>query len=148
MLLLENGARQETMSLSSIRRAIEMTEDDRLGIHLNVTRAFAYGYTLEDLYNIETSYVKSVQISLPSKDMQSGCGRTQVESFENSLWGPSEIRDLVRRFEGLPIIIDSTNEHDWALVDCGAWESIAILRDDNLAHGDSENNSLGQVESS
>lgn len=146
-LFLENGSRSETMSLSAIRHAIEMTGDDRLGIHLNVTKAFAYGYTLEDLCSIETSYVGSVQISLPDPVMSEGCSRVTLGSLENSPWGPDEIQSLVRHFDGLPIIIDSTNKHDWALVECGAWESIAILRDDNFSHGDSKNNSLGQVES-
>lgn len=147
-LLIENGSRPETISLSAIRHAIDMCDDDRVGIHLNLTSAFAYGYALEDLYAISRDYVRSVQISLPDTRMESGCTNVTIASLENSKWGAEEIQQLVRHFDGLPIIINSTNPHDWALVDCGAWESIAILRDDNFSHGDSKDNSLGQVESS
>lgn len=145
-LLIENGNRPENISLSSIRHAIDQCDDDRLGIHLNLTNAFAYGYTLEDLVRIDKSYVCSVQISLPDARMESGGRNVSVASLETSAWGGDEIQSLVRHFEELPIIINSTNEHDWALVDCGAWESIAILRDDNFSAGDPQHDSLGKVE--
>lgn len=147
-LLMENGSRPEMMSLSSIRHAIDMSDDNRFGIHFNVTKAFAYGYTLEDICTIDKTHIRSVQISIPENTMEVGCGRVSVGSFETSLWGPVEMQQIVQHFSSLPIIIDSTNQHDWALVDSGAWESIAILRDYNLTSGDSKDNSLGQVESS
>lgn len=142
-LLIENGQNPATGSLGSIRRAIEMAEDDRFGIHFNVTRAFAYGYTLEDVLTCDRSMIESVQISLPSDRVYAGCGRVELTSLEHCLWGPEEIEAIVRYFSDVPIIIDSTNKHDWALVDSSSWAGIALLRNGNFATSDSENNGLG-----
>lgn len=147
-LLIENGSNRNTGSISSIRRAIDLADDDRFGIHLNVARAFAYGYTLDDICSIDKTHIRSVQISLPSNEMELGCGKTIVTSLEDCKWGPDDFQRLVDYFSELPIIVESTNQHDWALIESGAWASIAILRDDNLSRGDSKDNRLGQVESS
>lgn len=147
-LYIENGSRRNTGSLSAIRRAIEAAEDDRFGIHLNVTRAFAYGYSLDDICEMDKAHVRSVQISLPGPSMTQGCGRIETVSMEDSQWGAEDFQRLVAHFNDLPIIIESTNQHDWALIEARAWSSIAILRDHNLSESNSKNNSLGQVESS
>lgn len=147
-LLLENGYGHETGAMSIIRHAINMANDDRFGIHLNVTKAFAYGYTLEDLYEIDKTFVRSVQISLPEQSMFAGCGKVKVGSLQSCKWSPSEIQRLTDHFSDLPIIVRSTDIHDWALIDLGAWAGISVVRDNNLSIGDGKNNSLGEVERS
>ena len=147
-LLIENGCGHDTGSMSIIRHAIDMAGDDRFGIHLNLTRAFAFGYTLEDLCSIDKEFVRSVQISLPEQTMSPGCGKIRTSNLENCQWSPGEIQDLVGHFSNLPIIIRSTDIHDWALIESGNWASISILRNNNLAISDSQNNSLGEVERS
>lgn len=147
-LLIENGYGHDTGSMSIIRHAIDMANDDRFGIHLNVTKAFAFGYTLEDLYAIDKTFVRSVQISLPEQSMFSGCGKIRVANLENCRWSPDEIQKLIEHFDDLPIIIRSTDVHDWALIDSGNWAGISVLRNSNLAISDGQNNSLGEVERS
>lgn len=142
-MLIENGPNPSLGSLNAIRKAIELSDDDRFGIHLNVTRAFAYGYELKDILNMDKSYVESVQISLPTNKVTPGCGRVEITSLEHCVWGPEQIEAIVKYYGDVPIIIDSTNKHDWALVDSNAWSGIATLRNDNLATSDSENNGLG-----
>lgn len=147
-LLIENGCGHDTASMSIIRHAIDMAGDDRFGIHLNLTKAFAFGYTLEDLYNIDRQFVRSVQISLPEQTMTSGCGKITTGSLENCHWSQQEIQNLTGHFSNLPIIIRSTDVHDWALVELGNWAGVSVFRDNNLPVGDSKNNSLGEVERS
>jgi hypothetical protein len=145
-LLIENGCGHDTGSMSIIRHAIDMAGDDRFGIHLNLTKAFAFGYTLEDLYNIDRQFVRSVQISLPEQTMTSGCGKMTTANLESCHWSPSEIQKLTQHFSDLPIIIRSTDVHDWALIELGNWAGISVFRDNNLAIGDSKNNRLGEIE--
>ena len=147
-LLIENGHRHDNGSMSSIRHAIDMAEDNRFGMHLNLTRAFAFGYTLEDLCSIDKTHVRSVQISLPSEKMHAGCGFVDITDLGGCCWEPSEVRQLIQHFENLPIIVRSTCVHDWALIDSGNWASISVIRDNNLAISDGKNNSLGEVERS
>lgn len=132
LVSIENGSNSNFNSLGDIREAIRCAGDPRFGIHLNLTKAFSYGYTFDDLMDISTDHVRSVQITIPAVEMQVGCGKTIVGSLASSAWTPEQIAKLVRRFDAFPVIIDSKTAVDWAALESGTWLRTSIIEQNNL----------------
>ena len=103
-LYIQNG---RGTSLANIAHVIDVVDDPRLGVSLHLGEAFAAGYEVYDLLNLNVQRVGVVQLALPSASTTCGKQPFKLGGLCASAWDLYEVEALAAAHQHSPLVLNS-----------------------------------------